>query len=158
MQLAVVAASLSHNSSICAAAPLGRPHAQHLTRQLYLLLLSATSSWVGPAPAPPQLSPEQQCAVLLTWLRVSIALLAPLTWQALSETRLFQHHQAQRQRAGLAPERGLHVVVYSVVASLSQGAGAAHVAVVSWLMLVLSWTLCVVMASPPAVALPRRLA
>ncbi|KAL4439867.1 hypothetical protein ABPG75_002868 [Micractinium tetrahymenae] len=146
VQLAVVAASLPHNPAICAAAPLAHPRAQQFTRQLYLLL-AAVASWVGPAHgqgATP--SPEQQCAVLLTWLRVSGALLAPLMWQLLSEARLFRRHQAQRRQAGMALERGLHAAVYSAVASLSQGRGLLHVLIVIWLCLVVSWTLSALLA------------
>ncbi|KAL4439925.1 hypothetical protein ABPG75_002926 [Micractinium tetrahymenae] len=153
VQLAVIAASLSHNPSICAAAPLAHPQAQHLTRQVYLLVSSITSL-VGPAPGPTPSSPEQQCAVLLTWLRIGIALLAPLTWQALLEARLFCQHEAQRQQAGLPPERGLHAVVYSALATLSQAGGPAHAAIVCWLLLLLSWTLSTVIALPPDASLP----
>lgn len=140
VQAAVVAASQPFNPAVCAAAPLSHPLAERYTRQLYFVL-AAAASWVGPALAPSPPTAAQQCAALLTWLRISIALLTPLTWQALSEAYLFRRHQAQRRHAGVAPERGVHAAAYSAVVSLSQGRGVLHTALVFWLGLVVSWTL-----------------
>jgi hypothetical protein len=141
VQLALVLASAPYTPSLCAAAPLAHPGTQHITHQLYSVLnLLAGMVALPVAPPPVPQSPATECATLVTWLRLGLALLAPLLYEAVSEARLWRLHQVQRRHAGLAPEPGgLLAAVYRAAWWLAWEDGGVQMGVLCWLLLALSW-------------------
>lgn len=166
MQLGLVLAAARHTRLICAAAPFAHPAAQRRTRQLHRLLASLSGSVIASSAAPAApctRSAVHECAAVLTWLRVALALLLPLLLEAASEARLWRLHQTQRRRAGLPAERcgRLQALLYLVARWLDAGwssgvgdvgggpedarlaGGGLHTALVAWLLLAVAWEWCV---------------
>ena len=71
----------------------------------------------------------------------------PLLAQALHEARLFQLHQLQRRRLGLAPEAGWHAAVYGAVWQGTAGGSAPQLALICALLASGCWDLCVLLAA-----------
>ncbi len=165
MQLVLVLAAGRHTRLICTAAPFTNPAAQRRTRQLHCLLTSLTGTALAPLPrlADRRMhSAARECANVVTWLRLAVALLLPLLLEAWTEARLWRMHQAQRRRAGLTPERcgRLKAAVYLAAGWLDVGwnsrgggrgalgedarlsGGTLQTTFVIWLLLTAAWEWC----------------
>lgn len=102
----------------------------------------ARSSGASPAyaasqpPAPPLPPSRPDCR-----LRLTIAVLVPLAFEAASEERLYASHCRSRAAAGLPAEKPPAGVepLYRAARWLAWEEGALHAAVVGWLLLALSW-------------------
>lgn len=146
VQVALLLASLPYTPALCASVPLAHPAAQRTTHQLHRLLGGLAGMAAAGAPTPTHsdtpLSAADECAVLLTWLRLCISLIGTLLYEAASEARLWQQHAAQRTAAGLPPERcgAVRGASYKFVRWLTWE-GPVHAAMVCWLLLALSWHL-----------------
>ncbi|KAL4433841.1 hypothetical protein ABPG75_000282 [Micractinium tetrahymenae] len=164
VQLALLLAAGRHTRLVCSAAAFSHPAAQRRTRQLHRLFTSlagtAVASSASPA-APCLRSPVDDCATIITWLRLALALLLPLLVEASTEARLWRSHQVQRRQAGLPPEHcgRLQLAVYRAARWLGVGwgsvggdgggvedarlaGGALHAALVTWLLLAAAWEWC----------------
>jgi len=127
-----------------------------MTRQLYSLLHAlanlASASVPAPGAAQPRASPEAQCTTVVLWLRLTLALLAPLLYSALSEARLWQRHQRERAAAGLPPEpvSSPRAAVYRAARWLAwkEGDSTAHAAGLCWLLLAAAWDWCTFLLVP----------
>lgn len=77
-------------------------------------------------------------------LRLTIAVLAPLAFEAASEARLWESHCRSRAAAGLPPEkppRGAQQL-YRAARVLTWQEGTAHAVLIAWLLLAVSWEWC----------------
>jgi hypothetical protein len=118
MHALMLAVCSRRTADACAAGSLALPYAQRLTHQLY--------SWLRPlafcAPLPLSLLSEQdaggECRAMLRFLQAFLGTAVPLSWQALTESRLFARHQAQRVAAGLPPEHGPNAAILTAVHGL----------------------------------------
>ena len=124
-----------------------------MTHQVYMLL-SSLASMPGVAerqPASPEPSSQQECVVLILWLRVAVSVVAPLLYEALADARLWRQHERQRRRAGLPPKGGMQAALYRAVCRVSSCYDSPlTAAIICWLLLAVSWEWCATIAAPSA--------
>lgn len=165
MQLALVLAAGRHTRLVCSAAALAHPAAQRRTHRLHRLLTSLSGAVVASAAAPAASCtpcPVSECVVVITWLRLTVALLLPLLLEASAEARLWRVHQDQRRREGLPPEccSRMQTAAYLAARWLGVGwgsgrgdggsgaedarlaGGSLHVMLVACLLLAVCWEWC----------------
>lgn len=148
VQLALTLHCSTYNARTCAtrAVGLGTPSGRHLMSRTYQLLSVARHITSPPVPHAPILPPEDQCAVLLTFAQLTIALALPALAQAWLESRLFQLHQTQRQRAGLPAETGVQATLYAALSSLREALDGPLLVLALWVSLGLLFDLALLVA------------
>ncbi|PRW57859.1 steroid-binding 3 [Chlorella sorokiniana] len=154
VQLVLLAACTAQAPLLCTTAPLASPAAQRTTHQVCSILSALARMAAIPAPAAAadgssssgsqQASPVVECVTLLTWLRLTIAVLVPLAFEAANEARLWDSHCRSRAAAGLPPEKASRgaTLLYRMARMLAWQEGAVHAALVAWLLLALCWEWC----------------
>eukprot|EP00887_Chlorella_sp_A99_P005531 scaffold1.g5531.t1 len=143
IQAALVLASTRHTRALCGTAPLVHPAGRRMIHELFLLASTLAGLVTCSLPtAQARRSAPAECAVLLTFLRLAIAIVLTLTYEAASQSRLFAAHQAQRQRAGLPPERGVHAALYSAAGRLCPNGRGLHAGVALLLLVAACWEAC----------------
>lgn len=143
MQCLLLAMALPFTPGLCASAALAHPVAQQRTHSMFATIdIAAALPAMARPPSASSPTPSAECAVLLTWLRVSMAVLLPLQHEALTEAALWRAHQAERQQAGVPHGRAPALLV----AVLRRGKwlmfweeGGVHAALMTWLLLALAW-------------------
>lgn len=145
----VVQASL-FLASLCASCALAAPTARQVVHQAVRVLGGLARMVVLPAPSGSAANPTTygECVMLITWLRLAIAVLAPLIYEVVTEARLWQLHQAQRRRAGLPPEQGARNALYGTVRWFAFEDSAAPPLMAAWMLFALSWNWAVFLAAP----------
>lgn len=113
----MAAALIPRFPECCTTAALASPAAQQLSRQAYRMLGTLRFSLLLPSSLP-NLPPAGECAVLMTFTHMFLGLALPSLAAVVIEAALFRQHQRQRQRAGLAPERGWDALLYGALGSL----------------------------------------
>ena len=84
------------------------------------------------------------CTLHICRLRLTIAVLAPLAFEAASEARLWNSHCRSRAAAGLPAEKAPWGArqLYRAARLLTWQEGGAHAALMGWLLLALYWEWC----------------
>lgn len=142
MHVAVAVTAWPFNAGICATAPLAHDVAQACTHRIYAAL--SCLSYVLPLPVAPATRPDEgaQCATILTFLQLSVGTLVPLMMHAVSEARLFQHHQKQRWQAGLPLLGGAQAAAYDSIWWGTLGGSRPHTCLAGGLLLAACWDWC----------------
>lgn len=159
-QAALVAHSLTQAASMCSATQLAAPEAQLLTHRLFVALSPAALFMPLPLPAAPApRSAPMECATLLRFFQLTIGLLAPLVWQAGSQSALFAAHQRQRAAAGVSPERGFSRLLYGEIEELKDPIILPYLCLMGAMAVGLCWKAAVGLSWPLAVTvLPTQAA
>lgn len=150
VQLCMLACVAPTASGICSGVPLlQHPSVQSRTRRVYLML-SLLGQSIPLAPSHFTLPPlAVECTAVSTWLQLALGFLLPVTCEARTAARFFDHHQRQRQQAGLPPERGLQAATLQLVYDTLVGAGGVSLFVLAWVTLAVSFEVCLFVAAHP---------
>jgi len=139
----VLSTALPHYPDICATATLAAPAAQQATHRIHCLLSYLTYPlplrWARFVQPSASATAAAECASLLSFLQVGVGTLLPLLAAALSEARLFQAHQQERQRARLLPVWCPDAGMYEILLVLTGGGSWPRLALLVWLLLAVSW-------------------
>lgn len=92
-------------------------------------------SAVGLVPSP---GSAAECVTLLRFVQLTLGLLVPLVWQAVTDAALFSTHQRQRAAAGLPLQSGFSARLYGAVTDLCHLVARPY----AWLMAPLALGLC----------------
>lgn len=143
-QVVVSAAHIARASTTCGCAALTSEPLRQLFHGAFVMLNSLTTLLLLPStPCIAALEgtpPAGQCAAVLSYLQLSLGLVAPALAQAALEARLFSQHEAERQCRGLPPERGAHARLYRRILQVGHAAPEELLIVAAaWLGVCLLW-------------------
>lgn len=138
-QLVLLATLLPHLRDVCAGPLLSHPVMQRRTHSLHTLLSHAGT----PLPLIREIegAPEDECAVTLSFLQITLGALLPLLLDTLAAARLHHEHERQRRAASIPLERGLVPAAYRVVHSLLLSDGSLPVPLLAVGLVAATWDL-----------------
>lgn len=151
LHIFMTAALTRRNREVCTSAWLATPAAEGLTHGAFDLLNALRYSVLVPA-SRPSLAPRDECAVVLSYLHICLGLVLPALVQAAAEARLFREHQHQRQRLGLALEKGWQLRLYSAIDGLREAVDGPAAVLALWVLLGILFDVSVVASVVEALA------
>lgn len=87
-------------------------------RASQLLSLLSLVAWLPPRPLPPHgACSAAECAAVLLFIQLTLGFALPVLVAAVSESRAWELHQAQRRAAGLPAEGGRQATLYAAIAA-----------------------------------------
>ena len=84
-------------------------------------------------------NPAAECETVLGFLHIAIGLLAPLVFEALAETRLFQKQQQRRKALGLPRESGAEAAIFNAIGFLLEEGTMIGFVAFMLLLLAVTW-------------------